>query len=430
MDFFNKLENLGKNFNPYLLFLPFLGLYILLIFIGHSDVMEGDEGRYYEFAENLLNGFYSSPPPNINLWNGPGYPIILIPFVWLNLPFVYITLLNGAFQYLSIVLLFLSLMRFVNFRGSFFLTIFWGLYYVAFKEMTLIYTESFATFLTAALIYIATKRNLRIRDILWGGIIFGFLILTKIIFGYALLFLLLATFTHYTFGKKKEVLNLVGMFLIALLINVPYLFYTYSLTGKAFYWGNSGGMSLYWMSSPYKHEYGDWNTPEFDAYCFDTSLPCNSELFSKNHKADIEYVLSLPITKQDDAYKDLALKNIKENPLKFLKNCYANGLRMLFNFPESYTYPREMSLLRIPPNSFLFTLMIVAFVLTFLNWRLIPERILYIIAFLFLYLGASILVSATHRQFNIVVPVILFWIGFIFQKSISLKFISTRSGKQ
>lgn len=49
---------------------------------------------------------------------------------------------------------------------------------------------------------------------------------------------------------------------LALLICSPYLVYTYALTGKIFYWGNSGGLSLYWMSSPHPQEFGDWHNPQ------------------------------------------------------------------------------------------------------------------------------------------------------------------------
>lgn len=418
---YRTLETRLQSANPFLIYLPFLFVYFLVVLVVHSDVMEGDEGRYYFFAENLLRGFYSPPPPNINLWNGPGYPIILMPFVALDLPVISITLLNAIFHYLSIVLLFLSLKRYISFRSSFLLTLIWGCYYLAYKEMTLIYTESFTTFLVTLIIFSIAKREPKSKDILTGGITFGFLVLTKIIFGYVLLVLLAASAVHYFFLKNFTVKHFTFLFIIAFALNVPYLLYTYSLTGKLFYWGNSGGMSLYWMSSPHKHEYGDWNTTDFDTYCFDPSLPCNAQMFAKNHTADIEYVLSLPPAEQDDAYKKIALTNIKENPLKYLKNCYANIIRMFFNIPESYTYPREMSLLRIPPNSILLTFMLIACGLTFIKWRHFPANVQYLVGILVLYLGASTLVSATHRQLNVVVPLIIFWIAYTLKKSVVVR---------
>ena len=42
------------------------------------------------------------------------------------------------------------------------------------------------------------------------------------------------------------------VYALALVWCLPYLAHTYSLTGRWFYWGSSGGMSLYWMSTPYR----------------------------------------------------------------------------------------------------------------------------------------------------------------------------------
>lgn len=113
--------------NPYLLFSPFLLLFALIVLKFHTDAFEGDESRYYQFAINLINGFYSPPAPDINLWNGPGYPIILIPFAALGAPLILITLLNALFQYLSIVLLFKSLRRYASYYKSVAISIAWGL---------------------------------------------------------------------------------------------------------------------------------------------------------------------------------------------------------------------------------------------------------------------------------------------------------------
>jgi hypothetical protein len=45
--------------NPWINFLPFLAIYLLIAGLAHRDQMEGDEGRYYMFAQNLADGFYS-----------------------------------------------------------------------------------------------------------------------------------------------------------------------------------------------------------------------------------------------------------------------------------------------------------------------------------------------------------------------------------
>ncbi|MGH2563534.1 MAG: hypothetical protein ACRDE5_03410, partial [Ginsengibacter sp.] len=90
------MKNIKVTKNPWLLFAPFLALYIIVVLIFHKPGTFGDEGRYLMFANHLIHGFYSPLPPNIDLGNGPGYPLILTPFVALQVPLICITLLNAV----------------------------------------------------------------------------------------------------------------------------------------------------------------------------------------------------------------------------------------------------------------------------------------------------------------------------------------------
>ena len=109
-----KILQIYLELKPAVMFLPFLILYVLIILKVSTHELVGDEGRYYEFANNLLNGYYSPPAPNINLWSGPGYPIFLVPFVWLKMPLLVIKLANAFLQYFSIVLLFLAINKYTS----------------------------------------------------------------------------------------------------------------------------------------------------------------------------------------------------------------------------------------------------------------------------------------------------------------------------
>src|ERR1700749_1174588 len=100
--------------NPYFIFLPFLFFYAYVIVINKWPTLYGDEIRYADFAWNLLHGYYSPPPPHINLWNGPGYPLLLVPFMALKIHALYITMLNAVFQYLAVVFLYKALRLITN----------------------------------------------------------------------------------------------------------------------------------------------------------------------------------------------------------------------------------------------------------------------------------------------------------------------------
>ncbi len=242
------IKNIKTSRNPFILFLPFLILYVTLILIFATNESNGDEGRYLMYAQNLTQGFYSPPPPAIDLGNGPGYSLLLAPFVALNLPLIFLKLLNAIFYYLSTVFLFKSLQQIVSFRFAIILSLVWALYPIFYEYMTNILPEIFAASLIPLLLFTTIKafkidNSNKVRKyIFFAGFTFGYLALTKPIFGYVLMFmiagiLLLLIINRRNINYKKSF----GILIIALLTTIPYLTYTYHLSGKIFYWSSFGG---------------------------------------------------------------------------------------------------------------------------------------------------------------------------------------------
>ena len=58
---------------------PLLWFYLCIAATGWSRPPVQDETRYLGFADNLTHGFYS-PRDSVQLWSGPGYPLLLAPF--------------------------------------------------------------------------------------------------------------------------------------------------------------------------------------------------------------------------------------------------------------------------------------------------------------------------------------------------------------
>ena len=133
------MRNIKITKNPFLLFLPFLFFYVVFILAVESNALWGDENIYLSYADNLSHGFYSPPPPNVSLDDGPGYPLLISPFVALHLPLITIRLLNAILLYLSIVLLFEVLIKFVSFKRALIFSLFWGCYYNSLDFIALIY---------------------------------------------------------------------------------------------------------------------------------------------------------------------------------------------------------------------------------------------------------------------------------------------------
>ncbi len=416
--------------NPFLLFSPFLIFFIIWVLIFHTVGNDGDEAQYRMLAQNLLHGFYSLPAPNINIPSGPGYPIFLMPFIGLHIPMIYITLMNALLYYLSIILLFKALRQIVSFPMALITSLYWALYYNSYREMKIMQPEILTSFLISLLIFLlmnafnpnenTVKQK---RYIYASGFTFGYLVLTKIIFGYVLIIMILGLGLLWVI-HRKSIIYTKGMkvLLIAFAFTVPYLFYTYSLTGKMLCWGTSGGNNLYWMTTPYEKEYGDW----FDLTSKNNPLiKTNSDYFKTlkaNHQKDFEEYnkFNYYSPEQDEVFKRMAINNIKSHPIKFVQNCFSNLGRILFDYPYSYRLQDYKDLLRLPFSGIIIVLALFCMIPTFMNWRDIIFPLKFTLFFVLLYLGGSTLGSSEIRMFTKIVPVLLLWIAFIMQKSVKI----------
>jgi hypothetical protein len=444
----NIFKNASLTKNPFLLFLPFLLFYIVLVLILYSKVLWGDEIRHFAYARNLFHGFYSPPSPNISLEIGPGYPLFILPFIALHLPLIIVCLMNAVFNYLSIIFLFKALQKIVSFKAALIFSLFLACYPNSLEFIAVSYSESLTLFLVSLLIFFLIKafnpdNVVKTKKYIYlSGFIVGYLALTKIIFGYVLLFMLIGSGLFLIINRKAiNYKRCVFILLIGLATTAPYLIYTYHLTGKIFYWGTSGGNNLYWMSTPYENEYGNWApTPKLqtDSIALKKSndderggrlnpknrifnLPGSDDSIRSHHGKDFEEINKYQAVEKDDAYKKIVINNIKSHPVKYLENCMSNLGRILFNYPYSYSIQKPQTLLRLPLNGIIVLFMLFCLIPTFINWRKIIFPIRFILFFTLLYLGGSVLASAETRMFTVIVPLLLFWIAYITQKSMKIK---------
>jgi 4-amino-4-deoxy-L-arabinose transferase-like glycosyltransferase len=434
--------------NPFLFFLPVLVFYVIFIFILSNNVLWGDEHIYIGYANNLLHGFYSSPPPKVSLSDGPGYSLFILPFVALHLPLIAIRLLNAVLLYLSVILLFKVLIKFVPFKKALLFSLLWACYYNYLDFIALICSETLAIFLISVLLLLVTRAfdsDIRIKTnkyVYLSGFIMGCLILTKVIFGYVLLCMIIGSGFLWIINRK--VINYqkaIIILLIAFTTVVPYLIYTYHLTGKIYYLGTSGGNNLYWMSTPYEREYGSWfPSPNIqsDSIAFEKRIrtfekggvlnlknrsayvPGYEDSLKSHHRKDFEEILKFNGAERDDAFKKIAIINIKTYPGKYIENCFSNIGRILFNYPYSYTLQKPGTLIRFPLNGIIVVLMLFCIIPTFINWKRIIFPIRFMLFFALIYLGGSIFGSAEFRMFTVIVPIFLFWIAIIIHKTIKI----------
>ncbi len=387
--------------------IPLLLFYLAIAITSSRNEFFGDEGRYVWFAQNLSHGFYS-PTDNINLWNGPGYPLILTPFVTLGVPWIVPKLLNAVLVFLAVLYFCRALRLYTGERESIGFAYVMGVYPPLSRYIPYMLTESLAVFLICGFGYhfcrLHRARSARWFDFAVPGVYLGYLALTKILFGYiilaGMLFFLLLCFRRRTPGMRRSFL----VCSIAFLCCLPYLSYTHSLTRKPLYWGNSAGIGLYWLSSPMREDLGDW---------FPTEQVLENPQEFGEHAAFLARVEELPSIQRDEEMKSRAIRNIRNHPRTFLRNWAANVGRLVFNYPYARTTQKLSTYFYFIPNMFLVVMSALLGFVSLTHRRLFPHEIKALMLLALTSLAATSLLSGVSaRQFMVIVPLLLLWMGF------------------
>ncbi|MEO6707209.1 MAG: hypothetical protein ABIN04_15325 [Ginsengibacter sp.] len=392
---------------------PFLVLYLIICISFSSSEFVIDEGRYAWFANNLLKGFYAPKHSDVFLWNGPGYPILIAAFLFLKMPLITIKLLNAVLLYFSLIISYKTFSLYSPKKNAFIFTVLLGLYFPVFEMIPFLLTEILTWFLISLICFLLIKNHEQ-KKIKWGLILLAafaiaYLAMVKVVFGYVILSMIFVSAFMFLWGRfrhtaKKSIL----IFTISMIFCLPWLIYTYNLTGKVFYWSNSGSMSLYTMSTPYPKELGDWSRED--------SLSLNP-----NHKAFMDSISVLSPLEKDGAYKNAAINNIKNHPKKYFLNWVANIGRLLFSYPYSKTQQSIRTYFTILPDMFVVVIILLSFSISIINYKKFPEGMIFLFLFILIYLLGSTLLSAYRRMFYITMPFWFLYFSYFFDKIISIK---------
>jgi len=399
---------------------PLLVIYLALIVINPRSDFFGDEGGYVRHAINLTHGYYT-PTTDIDLWWGPGYPIILAPFALLKAPWTIAKLLNAFFLFFAVYYFHQTLRLYTNSKYVLHLSYLFGLYLPFLRFISYLLTETFVAFLISALTYhfckVSQSRTRGTRHEIVAGVCLGYLALTKVFFGYVIVTCLAVAGLVFVFLKRDYVLKkAIVVCCVAFAVCLPYLLYTYSLTGKVFYWGNSGGMQLYWMATPYSDELGDWQ--------FIEQIRANPKL-AENHLAFYEKVAKLPSIERDDAFRREAIHNIVTHPLKYFTNWLNNIGRLLFDYPYTYVDQRLRTYYYMIPNMFIVVLGILSIYPAWRRRKVTPKEILALLVFVIIATAGTSLVSAQARQFWVLTPIVDLFIITVLLNSVVVNVPST-----
>ena len=354
----------GAAFAPSLYLLPILGAYTLITVVTNQD--PGDEFRYLAYATNLTHGFYAltdSSDPQLYLWHGPGLPTLLAPLVALHLPLEVTRVLVGPTLLFATMVVFHHLVRLYlsSERAALIATYGLALYLPFASVLSVIRVEPLATlcFTLAAFFMVRSFRGGQ-RDHVWAGVALAALALSRVEYGYVLLAALLLSGVWLLVSRRAPMARRsVTALLVALLLCTPWLLYTYSLTSRPFYWGNSGGLSLYWMSAP--ENLGDYHPNQV----------LDPQGTNGRRFTDVKRLKPLD---QDTRLQQIAFQNIRGDPKHYLSNVVNNIGRLVFNSPYSFTNQKASSMLYAVPNALLLgVLSIAALVAVRVRRSLAPE---------------------------------------------------------
>lgn len=403
-----RLHGLRERVAPAVPLLPILAFYTLVQFGVHTA--RNDEPAYLAYAHNLPHMLESQMYHRFDfLWHGPAFPGLLAPFVALHVPIALTRFIFGPVLLFATLCIFHGLARdtLPGRRTALIATYALAAYLPFFTTVGHLHVEVLA----ALCVMVATAFMVRAfrggrRDHVWAAIALAVLALSRVEFGYVLMAGLVLSLL-WLVRHRDSVLarRSAAAAAIALVLCIPWLLYTHEVAGRTLYWGDAGGLQLYWMTAP--DNVGDWHT--------------NHEAFTYPQLAAEARVLAplqaLTPAKRDARLEHIALSNIKAHPKHYLTNVVANVGRLLFNAPYSYantsatgTSPTWGMMIYAIPNAILIGLLALAGVVGVAARRRVARYLVPFIVFAGLAFVIHIPVAAYGRLLIPLVPLVV-WVA-------------------
>jgi 4-amino-4-deoxy-L-arabinose transferase-like glycosyltransferase len=396
-----------------------------MLLLPSGEGWSGDEGVYLGLARNITHGFYrdgsSDGPLNMcfpgwktpDLWYGPGFPTFLAPLVALGLPVRVIRAVGPVLLLASVFLFYRLLLLRVGRRSALLGALALGLFVPFYRYLPFLHSE-FLALLCVIVAMIAITHVLRTGSrlaTLGAAVALAALALTRVAYGWVVTVLALVWLVAWLVRRSTSSRRLLVVHVLALALCVPWLVYTYSVTDRPFLWATSGDLSLYWMSSPYAVDRGDWH--------------CASDVFAESwlapHRAFFAaHAHDSPIT-QDRELEQQARHNIVHHPWKYLQNLAANASRILFNAPYSRRPLNLRSTVFLIPGALLVALLAVSTARLVRRRVSLPPEGAAFAAFAAVAFLVHLPISAYVRMLIPMVPPMLWLIVYVLDRSVGAR---------
>lgn len=401
---------------PFLVLLPLLVLYLAIALVtappGSQPV--NDEIDYTGLAANLVHGDYAYSGDTgattgawarePNLWFGPGLPATLAPLVAFHVPLTLIRLTGPLFLFLAVLVFYGLLRLYAPRRWSLAGAALFGLYYPFYTLLNFVHSEPLAILLSTAAAYFVARafRDGTRRHLVFAGIALGYLAMTRVAYGWVLIALLAIALAAALVARRSVwPRKTAAIAAIGLVVCIPWLAYTYSLSGRVLYWGNSGGSSLYWMASPYPGEAGEWHSP---------SVAFSDPRFAE-HRPFFSRLAGMSSLERDRALQKKAFGFMREHPRVYLDHVAMNTSRLFFSVPASFEVPSARALVKFGlPNLCLLIAVLTALVVRVTRGLRLPPEALVISTLALLGIGVHVLLAGYSRMLMPTVPLLLWFV--------------------
>ena len=397
-----RRHRLRERIAPSLALLPILAFYTLVQLGVHTA--HNDEPAYLAYAHNLPHMLESQMYHRFDfLWHGPAFPALLAPLVALHVPLALTRFVFGPLLLFATLSIFHALVRGLvpSKRAALIATYVLVAYLPFFTAVGHLHVEVLAALciMIAAAFMLRAFRGGR-RDHVWAGVALAVLALSRVEFGYVLMVGLALSLVWLVLRRGSMLARKSAWAAaIALVLCIPWLLYTHQVSGRAVYWGDAGGLQLYWMTAP--NNVGDWHN--------------NHEAFSYPQLAAEGRVLTqlrnLTPAQRDARLEHIAVQNIKAHPKHYLTNVVFNVGRLLFNSPYSYgnltatgTSPGWGLMFYALPNAILIGLLTLAAVVAVRIRRRVDRHLVPLALFVGLAFAIHLPVAAYGRLVMPLVP--------------------------
>jgi hypothetical protein len=394
--------------------LPFLALYAVVSLVARPGP-PGDERAYLAYASNLLDGRWTAGP-DLDLWVGPFYPLLLAPFAATGAPPEAVRLLNALLLFAALAYFNAAARAYLSTCAATVSTVALGLYPAMMRHLATAMTESLAIFLACGLAYHLSALLRHQRRTLGQAIpaagFMALLALTKPVFGYTILVGIVLYGTLYLAGRSPVMRTLALCHTTALALCTPYLAHTYAVSGRPLYWSSAGGLAFYWMAASQGDDLGDWHSPSNSAAM---------AAVAPEHRRFLAGLAGMGAVERDAVLWRAGLRHALARPATYARNWGANLGRLLFSYPFSHTPQKLDTYFYLAPNALFLAAAGLATWPFARRWRAIPVELRVLVAFAVVSLAGMSLVSCLARYFVPMVPLIGLAMAYCFDRLITIR---------